>query len=117
MLAQIVEADFLITAEASDADVVVINTCGFIAPAKAEALEAIEHAVKFKTIGSVKKVIVTGCLSERLGSRLLEQANGIDAMAYGDYSSTFGGSATAGTAGVELSFLLAPPQDSFSLSD
>ena len=80
MLAQIVEADFLITAEASDADVVVINTCGFIAPAKAEALEAIKHAVKFKTIGSVKKVIVTGCLSERLGNRLLEQTNGIDAV-------------------------------------
>ncbi len=80
MLAEIAQAGFLITAEPSDADVVVINTCGFIAPAKAEALEAIKHAVKFKTIGSVKKVIVTGCLSERLGSRLLEQADGVDAV-------------------------------------
>jgi len=80
MLAEIAQAGLLITAEPSDADVVVINTCGFIAPAKAEALEAIKRAVKFKTAGMVKKVIVTGCLSERLGSRLLEQTDGVDAV-------------------------------------
>jgi len=80
MLAEIAQAGFLITAEPSDAEVVVINTCGFIAPAKDEALEAIKHAVDCKTNGTVKKVIVAGCLSERLGKDLFSQADGIDAI-------------------------------------
>jgi ribosomal protein S12 methylthiotransferase len=80
MLAQIAQAGFLITAEPENADVVVINTCGFIAPAKAEALNAIAQVVHCKAAGSVKKVIVAGCLSQRLGSELFNQAGGIDAV-------------------------------------
>jgi len=80
MLAEIAEAGFLITAEPENAGVVVINTCGFIAPAKAEALEAIKHAVACKAGGTVKKVIVTGCLPERLGRQLFSEADGIDAI-------------------------------------
>jgi len=80
MLAEIAEAGFLITAEPENADVIVINTCGFIAPAKAEALEAIKHAVACKAGGTVKKVIVTGCLPERLGRQLFSEADGIDAI-------------------------------------
>ncbi|MHC4687926.1 MAG: radical SAM protein, partial [Planctomycetota bacterium] len=80
MLAEIAQAGFLISAEPDNADVVVINTCGFIAPAKAEAIEAIDDAVAWKTTGTVKKVIVAGCLPERLGRELLDQADGIDAI-------------------------------------
>ena len=60
MLAEIAEAGFVITAESEKADIIVINTCSFIAPAKAESLEAIRHAVKHKLSGDVKKIIVTG---------------------------------------------------------
>lgn len=85
MLAEIAKAGFLITTEPDSsnvwrADVVVVNTCGFIAPAKAEALKAIKHATDCKRKGSVKKVIVAGCLSQRLGKELFNQANGIDAV-------------------------------------
>lgn len=80
MLAEIAQAGFLITTEPENADVVVINTCGFIAPAKAEALEAIKHAVACKAGGTVKKVIVAGCLPERLGRQLFSEADGIDAI-------------------------------------
>ena len=80
MLAVIAQAGFLVTADPENADVVVINTCGFIAPAKDEALEAIRHAIHCKLNGAVKKVIVAGCLSERLGRQLFEQAGGIDAI-------------------------------------
>jgi ribosomal protein S12 methylthiotransferase len=85
MLAEIAKAGFLIITEPDPsnvwrADVVVVNTCGFIAPAKAEALKAIKHAVDCKHEGSVKKVIVAGCLSQRLGTELFNQANGIDAI-------------------------------------
>jgi ribosomal protein S12 methylthiotransferase len=80
MLAEIVQADFPITAETDNADVVVINTCGFIAPAEAESLEAIKHAVNRKLSGAVKKVVVAGCLSERLGPKIHEKVEGIDAV-------------------------------------
>jgi len=80
MLAEIAQAGFLITADPDNADVVVINTCGFIAPAKAEALEAVKHAVDCKLNGTVKKVIVAGCLPERLGRQLFNQTDGIDAI-------------------------------------
>ena len=80
MLAEIAQAGFLITAEPDNADVVVINTCGFIAPAKAESLEAIRHAVDCKLNGTVKKVIVAGCLSERLGEQLFTEVDGVNAV-------------------------------------
>ena len=80
MLAEIATAGFLITAEPETADVVVINTCGFIAPAKAEALEAIKNAVNCKLNGTVKKVIVAGCLPQRLGTELFNETDGIDAI-------------------------------------
>ncbi len=80
MLAEIAEAGFVITAKTDNADVVVINTCGFIAPAKAESLEAIRHAVDRKCCGDIKKVIVAGCLPEREGQQLFGQVDGIDAV-------------------------------------
>ena len=69
MLAEIAQAGFAISCESDKADVVVINTCGFIAPAEAESLEAIRHAVNCKRRGSVKKVIVAGCAG-RMGSEV-----------------------------------------------
>ena len=80
MLAQIAQAGLLITPDVENADVVVINTCGFIAPAKAEAIEAIKHAAASKSAGRTKKIIVTGCLAQREGQNLFEQAKAIDAI-------------------------------------
>ncbi len=80
MLAEIAQANLVITAEPDNADVVVINTCGFIAPAKEEALQAIKHALDCKAAGTVKKVIVAGCLCERLQTGLFNHAKGIDAI-------------------------------------
>ena len=80
MLAEIAQAGLLITAEPDNADVVVINTCGFIAPAKAESLEAIRGAVKSKGSGNVKKVIVAGCLPQRAGLQLFDEVDGVDAI-------------------------------------
>jgi len=80
MLAEIAEAGFVITAELDNADVIVINTCCFIAPAKTESLEAIRRAVDRKLSSNVKKVIVAGCLPEREGRQLFNQVDGIDAV-------------------------------------
>jgi ribosomal protein S12 methylthiotransferase len=80
MLAYIAEAGFLITGDISAADVVVINTCGFIAPAKAEAMDVIREALGWKSGGQVKKVLVAGCLAERMGEELFIEAGDIDAI-------------------------------------
>jgi ribosomal protein S12 methylthiotransferase len=85
MLAEIAKAGFLIKTEPDasniwQADIVVINTCGFIEPAKAEALEEIKHALDCKRKGTVKKVIVAGCLPQRMGTDLFSEADGIDAI-------------------------------------
>ena len=80
MLAQIGQAGFVLSDDPDQADVVVINTCGFIAPAKAEAIEAIRQAVRQKKKGRVRKVVVAGCLSERMGGALRDEVKGIDAI-------------------------------------
>ena len=80
MLAQIAQAGLLITSEPDNADVVVINTCGFIAPAKAESIEVIRHFAQRKRRGAVKKVIVAGCLAQRRGEKLFLEVEGIDAV-------------------------------------
>jgi ribosomal protein S12 methylthiotransferase len=80
MLAEIGESGFVLSGDPDNADVVVINTCGFIAPAKEEALEAIRQAVRRKKKGRVGRVVVCGCLSERMGEALLEEVDGIDAV-------------------------------------
>lgn len=80
MLAVIAEAGFFITAEPELAEVVVINTCGFIESACREAFEHINSAIGLKSRGIIKKVIVCGCLSERLGGTLLTRSPGIDAV-------------------------------------
>ncbi len=80
MLAQIVQDDLLITPETDNIDVIVINTCGFIAPAEDESLEVIRDAAARKKRGSIKKVVVTGCLCERLGTELLKKVDSIDGI-------------------------------------
>lgn len=80
MLAEIAQADLVITSEPDNADVVVINTCGFIAPAKAEAIDMITRAVRCKKRGTVKKVVVAGCLVQRMGKKLFSEVEGIDAV-------------------------------------
>jgi ribosomal protein S12 methylthiotransferase len=80
MLAQIGQAGFILSGDTDNADVVVINTCGFIEPAKAEALEVIGRALEQKKKGMVKSVIAAGCLAQRMGKKLAEEVAGIDAV-------------------------------------
>ncbi|MBN1975546.1 MAG: 30S ribosomal protein S12 methylthiotransferase RimO [Sedimentisphaerales bacterium] len=82
MLGEIAKSGLLIAEEPDEADVVVINTCAFIEPAIEESLESIREAITWKTDKKrcVKKVIVAGCLSERVGHALLERVKGIDAI-------------------------------------
>jgi ribosomal protein S12 methylthiotransferase len=61
-------------------DVIVINTCGFIHDAKEESIDTILNAIQLKTNGDTKKVIVTGCLSERYKEELTKELDGVDGI-------------------------------------
>ncbi|MCM1335058.1 MAG: 30S ribosomal protein S12 methylthiotransferase RimO [Bacteroides sp.] len=80
MLAEIAKSGYKIVPEAGLADVVVINTCGFIQSAKEEAIEEILEAVSRKNDGINKKIIVTGCLAERYREQMDEEFPEVDAV-------------------------------------
>jgi ribosomal protein S12 methylthiotransferase len=65
--------------DVEDADIAVINTCGFIEAAKQESIDAILEAVNRKSQGVLKKVVVMGCLSERFAKDLAAEIPNVDA--------------------------------------
>ena len=71
---------YQITADAADADTVVVNTCGFIDSAKKESIDTILEAAQLKTNGQAKRLIVAGCLVERYRDELKAEIPEVDAF-------------------------------------
>lgn len=80
MLGQLAEAGCAVTNDESNADVIVINTCGFLDASRREAVAVIREAVTRKKTGRCRRVVVAGCLVQRDGEGLLEQVPGVDAL-------------------------------------
>src|SRR2546423_295406 len=80
MVGQLKQKGFEITADAEDADTVVVNTCGFIDSAKKESIEAILEAARLKTEGRATRLIVAGCLVERYRDELRAEMPEVDAF-------------------------------------
>ena len=80
MMDKIHKAGYKLVPEAGLADVVVINTCGFIQSAKEEAIEEIMEAINRKNDGINKKIIVTGCLAQRYTQQMDEEFPEIDGV-------------------------------------
>jgi ribosomal protein S12 methylthiotransferase len=78
MLGKLAQDGYAPTADADGADVVIINTCGFIEPARQESLGVIRDMLALKEQGRVGAVVVAGCLAERRGEALLEEVPGVD---------------------------------------
>src|SRR5438094_3549844 len=78
MLGKLAQDGYGLTPDADGADVVVINTCGFIEPARQESLSVIREMLALKEQGRVGAVVVAGCLAERKGEQLLEEIPGVD---------------------------------------
>jgi len=68
------------TPRAEEADVLVVNTCSFIAPAQKESIDTILEMAEYKKFGVAKKLIVAGCLVERYREQILEQIPEVDAI-------------------------------------
>jgi ribosomal protein S12 methylthiotransferase len=64
--------------EAEEAEVIVVNTCGFIGEAKKESIDTILELSEYKRVGSCKKLVVTGCLAQRYAADLAEQMPEVD---------------------------------------
>lgn len=73
MLSRLHEAGYYITNDESGADVVIINTCGFIDDAKKEAIENILEMAALKNEGRIKGIVVTGCLAERFREEVADE--------------------------------------------
>lgn len=65
MLASLRDAGMEVIAESGLADVVIVNTCGFIEDAKKESIENILEFAQLKKEGQIQKIIVTGCMAQR----------------------------------------------------
>jgi ribosomal protein S12 methylthiotransferase len=80
MMGQLKQNGYQITADAEDADTVVVNTCGFIDTAKKESIEAILEAARLKTDGKATRLVVAGCLVERYREELKAEMPEVDAF-------------------------------------
>lgn len=69
---------YTLTPEVADADIIAVNTCGFIESAKAESIETILELSTYKTEGKCQMLIVTGCLAERYAEELKKEIPEID---------------------------------------
>src|SRR5579859_3671158 len=77
MLGKLAQDGYVLTPDADGADVVVVNTCGFIEPARQESLGVIREMLALKKEGRVGAVVVAGCLAERKKDDLLNEVPGV----------------------------------------
>jgi ribosomal protein S12 methylthiotransferase len=80
MMGQLKQSGYQITADAADAETVVVNTCGFIDSAKKESIDTILEAAQLKINGQAKRLIVAGCLVERYRDELKAAIPEVDAF-------------------------------------
>jgi len=80
MMGQLKEHGYELTTDREAADVIVVNTCGFIQSAKEESIETILEMAELKESAGLKRLVVTGCLVERYRRDLLKELPEIDAL-------------------------------------
>lgn len=79
-MGQLVERGHQLTPEPQDADVIVVNTCSFIDPAKQESVDTILEMSEYKKTGKAKRLVVAGCLVERYRDEILKNLPEVDAV-------------------------------------
>ena len=80
MLDKLNKNGFQIVGNIEEADVMVINTCGFIESAKTEAIETILEVAEYKNAGLISAIVVTGCLAERYQDEIMKEMPEVDAV-------------------------------------
>lgn len=80
MLGLLASKGYMITDDETEADIIVVNTCCFIHDAKEESIQTILEMGKYRTEGSCKALVVTGCLAERYRDEILKEIPEVDAV-------------------------------------
>ena len=80
MIAKLKNAGYKIVSDMERADIIVINTCGFIEDARQEAINTIIETGQLKTRGQLQYLIATGCLAQRYGQELLDELPELDGL-------------------------------------
>jgi ribosomal protein S12 methylthiotransferase len=80
MMGILARAGYELTPRAGEADVLVVNTCSFIAPAQQESVQSILEMAEYKKFGKAQKLIVAGCLVERYRDEIRQQIPEVDAV-------------------------------------
>ena len=80
MLNNLYEAGFEITFDVEEAEIVVVNTCGFIESAKQESIDNILDVAELKQYGKCKHIIATGCLVERYREEVMRELPELEAL-------------------------------------
>ncbi|HXX45400.1 MAG TPA: 30S ribosomal protein S12 methylthiotransferase RimO [Candidatus Acidoferrales bacterium] len=80
MMGTLARAGYEITPRADEADVIVVNTCSFIAPAQQESVQSILEMAEYKKFGRAQRLIVAGCLVERYRNEIRAQIPEVDAV-------------------------------------
>ena len=78
MLYNLTAEGFTVCSDLAECDAVIVHTCTFIDAAKSESIEAILEAASYKTVGKLKRLIVTGCMAERYKSEVLKLLPEVD---------------------------------------
>ena len=80
MMGQLVSQGHQLTQQPAEADVLVVNTCSFIDPAKQESVDTILEMAEYKKVGRARKLIVAGCLVERYREDIRRNIPEVDAV-------------------------------------
>ncbi len=80
MMGKLLQSGYEITTDASEAETLVVNTCGFIDSAKQESIDAILEAARLKSEGNCRRLVVAGCLVERYAEALRTEMPEVDAF-------------------------------------
>src|SRR5271165_1450080 len=80
MMGQLVARGHQLTPHPEDAEVIVVNTCSFIDPAKQESIDTILEMAEFKKTGKAKRLVVAGCMVERYRGDIKKDLPEVDAM-------------------------------------
>ncbi len=78
MLGGLKQDGFSLTAEPAEAEVIVVNTCGFVADSKKESIEQIFEAARYKTTGRCEVLVASGCLTQRYSAALAKEMPEVD---------------------------------------
>jgi ribosomal protein S12 methylthiotransferase len=80
LLGKAAQGDYIVCADPNDAEVVVVNTCGFIDEARDESMGTIRELARWKQDGRIKGLVVAGCMAQRYGAQIREAVPEVDSV-------------------------------------